>query len=452
MIINFAPTAARHKPVFTIILIVVNVMATILVTANGLDSIFGWRLSFGDGLHPWQWLVSPFLHTDMALLVGNLVFLFLFATYIETRIGTGLFVILFFALSISSSALEQMVMLGQPRSRVAMQVHGAEVRSVSNAADSQSSSGRSVNDSAGEGTAAPDSRAPLLFESIGSSTTIFGLVAAFIVMGATSRLRLGESENAVEIPMLVFAGLFLAWESSKWYVTGVEMDGLPLRLLGVIPGLALGGSIRAMRLDEVEVALEHSETIEAEGLDSIASALMSVTETKSRGSRAERRSKERQKRLEIKQAARAKAEILRQSAMLPTPVMPSIPPSDPVIEKAMRAMSSDRPEVAILALKSVNSESSLSQFPIDFYLALYHALSMHNQWRSCAMVLEKSLVGHPDDAIERRLELGRILVAMGDQERAVSVLAKVPRESLADKHRSAYRELAVKIHQSKSAS
>ena len=63
-------------------------------------------------MHPVQWLTSNFLHSGIAHLAGNLIFLWAFALVVEGKVGAFPFLLIFVGIGVSQSALEQLVTLG----------------------------------------------------------------------------------------------------------------------------------------------------------------------------------------------------------------------------------------------------------------------------------------------------------------------------------------------------
>lgn len=82
-----------------------------------VDQVEGWRdwaLSHGEGLHPVQWLTSIFMHGNVAHLLGNMLFLYVFGLLVEGRAGSITFALLYLAMGITQSAFEQALWLGAP--------------------------------------------------------------------------------------------------------------------------------------------------------------------------------------------------------------------------------------------------------------------------------------------------------------------------------------------------
>lgn len=69
-------------------------------------------LVHGEGLHPWQWVTSNFLHAGWTHLIGNLMFLWVFGLIVEGKIGWARLVTLFLILGATECLLEQLLLPG----------------------------------------------------------------------------------------------------------------------------------------------------------------------------------------------------------------------------------------------------------------------------------------------------------------------------------------------------
>jgi len=98
-----------HRPVGTVLLIIANCV-TFIITDCGY-SHEGWILTFGNGIHPIEWISSAFLHFGFMHIVGNMIFLWAYGMIIEGKIGTVRFLSLYFLICALDGAIVQMVML-----------------------------------------------------------------------------------------------------------------------------------------------------------------------------------------------------------------------------------------------------------------------------------------------------------------------------------------------------
>lgn len=97
-----------HLPIATGVMIALNVLAFVGVASGKLDAENGWLLEYGTGLHPIQWLLSPFMHAGFQHLLGNMVFLWTFGLVTEGKLGWQRFVAVYLGIAVGQSALEQM--------------------------------------------------------------------------------------------------------------------------------------------------------------------------------------------------------------------------------------------------------------------------------------------------------------------------------------------------------
>ena len=98
-----------YRPYVTVGMIVANV--AVFVKTGWGEMAEGWLLTFGNGLHPGEWLTSAFLHFGIGHLVGNMLFLFIFGLVIEGKLGPVRFVLLYLALCLLDGFVGQFLML-----------------------------------------------------------------------------------------------------------------------------------------------------------------------------------------------------------------------------------------------------------------------------------------------------------------------------------------------------
>jgi membrane associated rhomboid family serine protease len=104
-----------HFPFACIGMIVVNCFAFLATgwgTMENVEQWSPWALSYGDGLHPMQWVTSNFIHMGVAHLIGNMIFLWGFGLVVEGKLGWWRFLLVYLAIGVSQCAVEQTIMLG----------------------------------------------------------------------------------------------------------------------------------------------------------------------------------------------------------------------------------------------------------------------------------------------------------------------------------------------------
>lgn len=99
-----------YWPYGTIGLIVVNTLAFFFVEFGVLPIDGPWILWYGE-LNPAQWLGSAFMHAGLGHLLGNMIFLWVFGLVVEGKLGPAKFLVVYLALGVTQSMLEQLVML-----------------------------------------------------------------------------------------------------------------------------------------------------------------------------------------------------------------------------------------------------------------------------------------------------------------------------------------------------
>lgn len=98
-----------HLPIATGVLIAINVVAFIGAMSEKINVENGWLLEYGTGLHPLQWLLSPFMHGDFEHLLGNMLFLWTFGLVTEGKLGWWRFTAVYLGIAVGQSAIEQAI-------------------------------------------------------------------------------------------------------------------------------------------------------------------------------------------------------------------------------------------------------------------------------------------------------------------------------------------------------
>ena len=95
-----------HRPIATIAIIVLNVLAALLFPPGMYKD---WALVLGEGVHPLQWLTNIFMHPGLGHLIGNMLFLWAFGIIVEGKLGWRGFALVYLGLGIAESALLQIL-------------------------------------------------------------------------------------------------------------------------------------------------------------------------------------------------------------------------------------------------------------------------------------------------------------------------------------------------------
>ena len=118
MIIPYSTDAPiYHFPWMTIVLIVANVISY-FITGGGIHN-HGWLLTYGNGLHPLEWVTWNFLHFGPLHLIGNMFFLWSFGIIVEGKLGWWKYLATYMTLGIIGGFITQVAMLWFDRDAMA---------------------------------------------------------------------------------------------------------------------------------------------------------------------------------------------------------------------------------------------------------------------------------------------------------------------------------------------
>lgn len=153
-------------------------------------------LHYGNGLRPWQWVTSMFMHQDAVHLLGNMIFLWAFGLLLEGKMGWLGFGSCYLGLGVAQNAIEQTLMLF------------------------------------GDGA------------SLGASSVIFALLALVVIFSPLNHfetvLFFGIRPFFFETPILVFCGLYVGMNLLFFFLSGDVVSSEALHLLGFIVGVPVG--------------------------------------------------------------------------------------------------------------------------------------------------------------------------------------------------------------------
>lgn len=188
-----------HWPVATVGLIVANVAAYLVVAVGGYLNPDDWILSFADGIHVDQWLLSIFMHAGWVHLIGNMIFLWLFGLVVEGKLGWWRFLCCYLAIGMGQMGLEQFAMLHY--------------------------TGESIG-------------------ALGASGAIFGLMAMAMIWAPMNEFTyfylVGFTVGTYDISIASMAGLYAGWEVLMICIYGSDAGTSWLHLTGFVLGLPFG--------------------------------------------------------------------------------------------------------------------------------------------------------------------------------------------------------------------
>ena len=94
-----------HWPKATVALIVINTLVFGFTIGMNDEQITPWLLTYGNGLHPLQWVSSLFLHAGLMHLIGNMIFLWSFGLVVEGKVGSLVFLAVYLGIGAAQSEL-----------------------------------------------------------------------------------------------------------------------------------------------------------------------------------------------------------------------------------------------------------------------------------------------------------------------------------------------------------
>jgi membrane associated rhomboid family serine protease len=198
-----------HFPFVTIGLIVVNAAVLVACAQANPHDVEQWMLQFGRGLHPVQWISNNFMHGGIMHLVGNMFFLWGFGLVVEGKLGWWRFLLLYLTIGAIYSVIIQTSMLG-----------------------------------ATEGGA------------LGASGAIFGLMVISLIWAPKNEMScflwILFRPQLVEVPITVFAAVYLVWQGLIAWLTGFSMSSAMLHLTGAGVGAVFGVALLKLELVDCE--------------------------------------------------------------------------------------------------------------------------------------------------------------------------------------------------------
>lgn len=199
-----------YWPYTTVGLIVVNSLIFISLLAGLLPNAEGWLLFYGEGLTPFQWLTSMFIHGSLMHLLGNMLFLWVFGLVVEGKLGWWKFLCCYLSIGILQSAMEQTIQLI---------LHG-------------------------EGA------------SLGASSAIYGIMAMAAIWAPKNDVSVfywmfAFLMGTIEVPIMMLAGFYIGFDLLLTPVLGFNSSSW-LHIGGVLIGTPLGIALLRMRVVDCE--------------------------------------------------------------------------------------------------------------------------------------------------------------------------------------------------------
>jgi membrane associated rhomboid family serine protease len=211
-----------HFPIATLSLIVLNIVLLVITPAELVQppgetkfaaieladagpkdsapagaSTFRLSLDYGQGLKPWQWFTSMFMHNGFIHLILNLITLWAFGLVVEGKVGSLVFLMLYVGIGAAQAAVAQLLL--------------------------------SFGSEGG---------------SLGANAAILGLLGIAIVWAPRNEFDVlwsfGLRGGSVEIPILMYGFIALGFELLGVVFGPMAISSSILHLLGLVFGLGCG--------------------------------------------------------------------------------------------------------------------------------------------------------------------------------------------------------------------
>lgn len=267
MIIPYSTDAPiYHFPWATIGLIVTNII-TFLITLGG-EYRWGWLLTYGDGLHPLEWVTWNFLHFGVMHLLGNMFFLWAFGIVVEGKLGWWKFLLVYLGIGTVAGFLIQVFMLRHDKEMIASHSPRATQTGylvTSDRSPVQHGGVDELDDDDAMPIMIPDAIKfrhgdadeldeghdekiveDLRFGAGGASAAIYGLMAIVLFWAPRNEVHclwlMGFRGGAIEVEYLYFCGFYIFMEMvfAFYHTTRYEATSEVLHSSGAFVGAGVG--------------------------------------------------------------------------------------------------------------------------------------------------------------------------------------------------------------------
>jgi membrane associated rhomboid family serine protease len=347
-----------HWPIVTVVMIVLNV-AIYVVTGGGeqVDE-HNILLLHSSHINPVEWVTTNFMHQDIVHLVGNMLFLWPFGLVAEGKLGWWRFLVVYLVIGTVFGAAIQLSLFALGKDHIVL----------------------------------------------GASAVIFGLLALCVAWAPRNDLKVffflvGVRTGVVDVSIMTFSGLYLAWEVLMFALAGFAVSSALLHIVGFAVGFPLG------------VALLKFDVVDCEGWD-----LLSVWSGKihSLPDVVERRKEAETTNQQFVQKQEATLAREREAAIN-------------LIEQHVRE---GQGAIAYkVYLKHSGSGRAAWQLPDPVLANLLKGVVAAKMWPEAIQLLRQAIANSPALAAGARLKLAQILIQQEQRPRqALAVLGKLPPE------------------------
>jgi membrane associated rhomboid family serine protease len=349
-----------HRPIATIGLIVVNVLAFFLFPYQLHDD---WTLVLGDGVHPLQWVTNIFMHASFFQLASNMLFLWTFGLVVEGKLGWWAFLLVYLGLGAFESAGMQLLV------RSATPIH-----------------------------------------MLGSSGVIFGLLAMCLAWAPMNEvvciIWLRFTPSVFDVSILWFAAGYIALDVVMSSFTGALMASILDRSTGAILAAVLDHTSGAILGFVLALVLLRLEWVDCENWD-----IFAVLEGRKGQSKAAAKKAKSRSVLVSAEYRRKRGEKRKGKAKKTEARVASVEDAAAAALRTMRLHLELREFEAALSVyhKSKRSVAGFQPAESD-WLALIQAVLDQQAWNDSVSVMRDYVERTAEPSARVRLKLGQVLI------------------------------------------
>lgn len=387
------------------------------------------RLQLGSGLHPTQWLTSPFIHGDFIQLIFNMIALWAFGLVVEGKTGWWKFLLLYAGIGIVLAATTQVLMLL----------------------------------SSGGSTA-------------GSGGALLGLLGIAVIWAPKNNFEvwLGPFFGSFEVSILIFGFVQFAFGLLALTFSGVDSDGGIFQIFGLFLGLGIGflwlqkGWVNCENWDLPSVLRgdhtrpdEVDEELDAEARSLIRDSLQVGHEghshlapdrpsEKKSVAAAPRAKKNAMVGPEKPAKTRTKQKKSRRSVRKSKPTVEETQPTLPIPtpeEDLARLITEGNYTTAIKLLASLRKSGKIQDLPQNLLAKLIRDLLSAQQFAAALPFMEEHIQRFDSNRVSLQLNTAKVLIFLERPKRALATLRNVDRNQLDESSRANWRKLAAHANQ-----
>lgn len=437
-----------HFPFACIAMIIVNCVVFLSTGWGQMENVdqWGpWTLAHGDGLHPFQWITSNFIHMGLAHLIGNMIFLWGFGLVVEGKLGWWRFLLVYLTIGVAQCAVEQTIMLNHTPAAVAEQVveetidlDGAFDESVKPGLEAAGFSEEQIEEKREEfreeleGIVESVELSYAQFNgSCGASAIIFGMLAMSLVWApkneVTVLVLLVIRPITFETTIMSFSAWYIGLEILIATFEGFAMATASLHLMGAAAGFGVG------------TLLLKKNFVDCEDWD-LFSVLSGNYGSRARdrfGNRIERENRSR------KNTTTAAGESDTDCGQKPKRKSNRLTAgAAKKLAETVRLVEAGRFDAAYDELYNARLRDTEATLDEPILKSLAAGLAKRKQWDEAIELMHGYIDTYPETANAMRLRLANVLLkAFEDGKSALRVLKSVDQEVLSEQALASFRKL-----------